>query len=67
VEVTLTNRGSQPAEAYVREGVEPFGDNQWNVTESSAQAEKLAANSLQIKVQVAAGAKTTITYTVETK
>jgi hypothetical protein len=67
VEVTLMNRGSQPVEAFIREGVEPFGDNQWNVTESSSQTEKLAANSLQIKVQVPAGAKTTVTYTIETK
>jgi hypothetical protein len=67
VEVTLTNRASQAAEAFIREGVEPFGDNQWTVTESSAPSEKLAANSLQFKVNVPAGGKTTVTYTLETK
>jgi hypothetical protein len=67
VEVTLTNRGSQAAEAFIREGVEPFSDNQWTVTESSAQSEKLAANSIQFKVNVPAGGKTTVTYALETK
>jgi len=67
VEVVLTNRGSLAAEAFVREGVEQFADNQWTVASSSAPHERLAANSLQFKVQVPAGGQTTITYTVETK
>jgi len=67
VEVVLTNRGPLAAEAFVREGVEPHADNQWTVLESSAPAERLAANSLQIKVQVPARGQTTVTYTVETK
>ena len=67
VEVVLTNRGALEAEAFVREGVEPFGDNQWAIQESSAPAERLAANTFQMKVLVPAGGKTTVTYTVETK
>jgi hypothetical protein len=67
VEVTLTNQASRPAEAFIREGIESFGDNQWAVTESSAPSEKLAANSLQFKVQVPANGKATVTYTIETK
>ncbi len=67
VEVVLTNRGPLAAEAFVREGIEPHADNQWTVLESSAPTERLAANSLQIKVQVPARGQTTVTYTVETK
>ena len=67
VEVTLSNRGTRAAEAFVREGVEQFADNQWTVTTSSAPHERLGANSLQFKVQVPAGGQSVVTYTVETK
>ncbi len=67
VEVVLTNRGALDAEAFVREGVEPFADNQWAILESSAATERLAANTFQMKVRVPAGGKTTLAYTVETK
>jgi hypothetical protein len=67
VEVVLTNRGRVEAEAFVREGVEAFGDNRWTILESSAPAERLAANNFQMKVRVPAGGSTTVTYTVETK
>jgi hypothetical protein len=67
IEVVLTNRGALEAEAFVREGVETYGDNQWTVIEPTAPAERLAANSFQMKVRVAAGGKTTVTYTVEVK
>ncbi|MDT5272186.1 MAG: hypothetical protein QOH49_4372 [Acidobacteriota bacterium] len=67
IEVVLTNRGALDTEAFVREGVEPFGDNQWTIIEPSAPAERLAANTFQMKVRVPAGGKTTVTYSVETK
>lgn len=67
IEVVLTNRGALDTEAFVREGVEPYGDNQWTLLESSAPTERLAANTFQMKVRVPAVGKTTITYTVETK
>jgi hypothetical protein len=67
VEVTVTNRGSQPAEAFIREGIQGFGDNQWTVIESSSPSERLGANALQFRVQVPAGGKTTVTYLVEIK
>lgn len=67
IEVVLTNRGPLAVEVYVRDGVEPFADNQWTIVESSATAEKLGANSVQFKVQVPAGGKTAVTYTLETK
>lgn len=53
---------------YARtEGVEPYGDNQWDIIEPSEPAERLAANTFQMRVRVPAGGKTTVTYTVETK
>jgi hypothetical protein len=67
VEVVLTNRGALEAEAFVREGVEPFGENQWTVIEPSAKDERLAANAFQMRVSVPAGGKKAVTYTVETK
>lgn len=67
IEVVLSNRGARAAEAFVREGVEQFADNQWAVLESSAPHERLAANSLQFRVEVPAGGQTVVTYTVETK
>jgi hypothetical protein len=67
VEVVIINRGPREAEAFVREGVEQFADNQWKVLESSAPSERLGANSLQFRVRVPAGGRTAITYTVETK
>jgi len=67
VEVVLTNRGSQPAGAFVREGVEPNGENQWTIVESSAPATRLSANTFQMTVQVPARGTTTVTYTLETK
>ena len=67
VEVVLTNRGALAVEAYVRDAVEPYGENQWTVVESSATSEKLGANSIQFKVQVPAGGKTVVTYKLETK
>jgi hypothetical protein len=65
VEVVLTNRGGQPAEAFVREDIERYDDNQWKIVESTTASEPLGANTVQFKVQVPAGGKTTIVYTVE--
>ncbi|HEX8652269.1 MAG TPA: hypothetical protein VF708_15615 [Pyrinomonadaceae bacterium] len=66
IEVVLINRGSQPAEAFVREGIERYDDNQWKIIESApATSETLAANTVQFKVTVPANGKTTLTYTVE--
>jgi hypothetical protein len=65
VEVVLINRGSLPAEAFVREGIERYDDNQWKIVESTAPSETLGANTVQFKVGVPAGGKTTIIYSVE--
>jgi hypothetical protein len=66
VEIVLSNRGAQAAEAFVRESIERYDDNQWKITESSpADGERLGANTVQFKVNVPTGGKTTIVYTVE--
>lgn len=67
IEIVLTNRGPLEAEAFVREGVEPYNDNQWTIIEPSVPAERLSANTFQMKVRVPANGKTTVTYTVETQ
>ncbi|HEX8068434.1 MAG TPA: hypothetical protein VF546_00685 [Pyrinomonadaceae bacterium] len=67
VEVVIINRGPAPAEAYVRESIEPFNENQWTILESTVPAERLAAGSVQFKLQAPANGKATLTYTVETK
>ncbi len=65
IEVVISNRGALPAEAFVRESIERYDDNQWNITDSNVTGERLGANTMQFKVMVAAGGKTTLTYTVE--
>jgi hypothetical protein len=65
VEVVLSNRGTRPAEAFVREGIERYDDNQWMIVESSAESERLGANTVQFKVVVPAGGQMMVTYTVE--
>ena len=65
VEVVLMNRGTLAADAYVREGIERFDDNQWKIVDSTATSERLGANTAQFKVSVPAGSKTTVVYAVE--
>ena len=65
IEVVLINRGSQPREAFVREDIEKYDDNQWKIVESNVQGEPLGANTVQFKVNVPANGKTTVAYTVE--
>jgi hypothetical protein len=65
IEVVLTNRGTRAAEAFIREGIERYDDNQWKVIESSSPSEILGANTVQFKVSVPAGGQTTVVYTVE--
>jgi hypothetical protein len=65
IEVVISNRGALAAEAFVRESIENYDDNQWKITSSNIEGERLGANTVQFKVSVPAGGKTTITYTVE--
>jgi hypothetical protein len=65
VEVVLINRGTQPREAFVREDIEKYDDNQWKIIESNVPSEPLGANTVQFKVTVPAHGKTTVAYMVE--
>jgi hypothetical protein len=66
VEVVLSNCGSKTAEAFVREGIERYDDNQWKIVESTVpDNERLGANTVQFKLNVPAGGKVTLIYTVE--
>ncbi len=67
VEVVLTNRGALAAEAIVREGIEAYGDNQWSVTASSGESDRLGSNTLQFRLEVPAKSTMAVSYTVETK
>ena len=67
IEIVLTNRGALEAEAFVREGVEAYGENQWTLLEPPTQVERLGANAFQVRLRVPAGGNATVTYTVETK
>lgn len=70
IEVVLTNRSPQFVEAFVREGIEQYDDNRWQITGGSLpveQWEKLGTNSVQVKVSVPANGKIVVTYTVENR
>ena len=67
IEVVLTNAGATAVEAHVREGIEPYAENDWKISGSSSPSEPLGANSLQFKVAVPARGKTTVSYTVENR
>ena len=70
IEIVLTNRSSLATEVYIRENIEVYDQNQWQILESSfpkEQWEKLGTNAIQTKTIVPANGKTTVTYTVETK
>lgn len=65
IEVVLSNRGALAADAFVRETIERYDDNLWKIVETSTPNETLGANTVQFKVSVPAGGKTTIVYIVE--
>lgn len=65
IEVVLSNRGALAAEAFVREAIERHEDNKWKIIESTTPSETLGANTVQFKVTVPAGGKSTVVYIVE--
>ncbi|NOT61155.1 MAG: hypothetical protein HOP19_13130 [Acidobacteria bacterium] len=67
VEIVLANRSAVEADAFVREGVEVGDGSEWKITQSTVAGERLGEHSLQFKLTVPAGGRTTLTYTVETK
>jgi hypothetical protein len=67
VEVELTNRSKAGADAFVRDGIEGFGQGNWSILSSSAPHERLGASTVQFALKVPAGGKAKLTYTVEIK
>ena len=67
VEVTIENRGSDAATAFVREGVENFGKGDWMVTQSSHASHRLGERSMEFKLAVPAKDRVRLQYTVETR
>lgn len=65
VEVTITNHGSEPSAAVVREGVENFGKGDWMITESSHPWQKLGERGVEFKLPVPANSSAKLQYVVE--
>jgi hypothetical protein len=66
VEVVIENRGPETEIAFVREGVEHFGQGDWTVTQSSHSAKRLGERSVEFNLTVPPKGRATLTYTVET-
>jgi hypothetical protein len=67
IEVEITNRGRVEAEAFIRDGVEPFGQGNWTILTSSGTPERLSARTVQFAVKVPPGGTTKLNYTIEIK
>ena len=65
VEVVIENRGPEPTNAYVREGVENFNRGNWTVTQSSHKETRLGELSMEFKLDVPAGEKAQVTYSLK--
>jgi hypothetical protein len=66
VEIRITNRGSSPATAFVREGVEGHG-REWTVSESTHPHQKLGDRMMEFRLSVPANASILLVYTVESR
>ena len=67
VEVTISNRSSDAATAFVREGVENWGYGEWTVTETSHPQKKLGERMMEFRVAVPAKGSVKVAYTVEVR
>lgn len=66
VEIRITNRGSSPTTAFVREGVEGYG-REWTVTESTHPHQELGDRMMEFRLEVPANASVGLVYTVESR
>lgn len=67
VEVVISNRGSDAATAFVREGVENWGYGEWMVPASSHPQHKLGDRMMEFPVDVPAKGSVRVEYTVEVR
>ena len=65
VEVVISNRGATPSTAFVREGVEAWGNGDWTVPQSSHPQQKLGDRMMEFKLPVPAKGSVKLEYTVE--
>ena len=65
VEVVITNRGATPSIAFVREGVEAWGNGDWTVTQSTHPQQKLGDRMMEFKLPAPAKGSAKLEYTVE--
>ena len=61
----IANRGAVPSTAFVREGVEEWGDRSWTVTQTSHPQKKLSDRMIEFQLAVPAKDKVQLEYTVE--
>ncbi len=66
VEIRITNRGSSPATAFVREGVEGNG-REWTVTESTHPHQRLGDRMMEFRLTVPGNTSVSLVYTVESR
>jgi hypothetical protein len=67
VEVVINNRGAAVSTAFVREGVENWGNSEWTVTKSSHPQQKLGDHEMEFKLSVPPAGSVKVEYTVETR
>jgi len=65
IEIVIANRGAVPSTAFVREGVEEWGDRSWTVTQTSHPQKKLSDRMIEFQLAVPAKDKVQLEYTVE--
>jgi hypothetical protein len=65
VEVVISNRGDLPSTAFVREGVEEWGNRNWTVTQGSHPHQRLGDRMLEVRLPVPAKGSVTLEYTIE--
>ena len=67
VEVVISNRSPVASTAFVREGVESWGDGEWTVTHRSHPQQKLGDHEMEFKLSVPPAGSVKVEYTVETR
>jgi hypothetical protein len=67
IEVVISNRGSDPSSAFVRDGIENWGDGDWTITESSHPHQKLGDRMVEFRLPVPAKGSVKLEYTVEVR
>jgi len=65
VAIAISNREANPSTAFVREGVEEWGERDWTVTQSSHPHHRLGDRMIEFKIPVPAKGDVKLEYTIE--